>query len=160
MAQNKGVDRKSKESACRAATEEFLRTLWPDNPSGIAWNKANDPDDCLHVIARCARLLAALRGAINVWYTDEGGEKLSHNVPVIEKPHRINCLLYNLARGHALICGRRQLTNEDLWPGPRGNFRQRTDNPREGVSPVDRSWWNPEYFRCGGIAALFRADRP
>jgi len=92
VAQNKGVDRKSRESACRTATEEFLRTLWSDNPSGIAWNKANDPDDCLRVIARCARLLAALRGAINVWYTDEGGEKLSHNVPVIEKAHRINCI--------------------------------------------------------------------
>ena len=116
VAQNKGVDRKSRESACRTATGEFLRTQWSDNRSGIAWNKANDPDDCLRVIARCARLLAALRGAINVWYTGEGGEKLSHNVPVIEKAHRINCLLYNLARGHALICGRRQLTNEDLWP--------------------------------------------
>ena len=116
VAQNKSVDRKSRESACRTATGEFLRTLWSDNPSGIAWNKANDRDDCLRVIARCARLLAALRGAINVWSTVEGGEKLSHNVPVIEKAHRINCLLYNLARGHALICGRRQLTNEDLWP--------------------------------------------
>ena len=68
-------------------------------------------------IARCARLLARLRGAINVWHSDgEGGEKLSHTVPVIEKPNRINCLLYNLARAHALIGGRRQLTGDDLWP--------------------------------------------
>jgi hypothetical protein len=116
VAQNKGVDRKRKESVCKAATEDFLRTLWAENPSGIVWNKAADPDDCLRVIARCARLLAALRGAINVWHTDEGGEKLSHSVPVIEKPHRINCLLYNLARAHALICGRCQVTDEDLWP--------------------------------------------
>ncbi len=116
VAQNKGVDWKSKESVCKAATEDFLRTLWAENPSGIVWNKAADPDDCLRVIARCARLLAALRGAINVWHTDEGGEKLSHSVPVIEKPHRINCLLYNLARAHALICGRCQVTDEDLWP--------------------------------------------
>ena len=78
--------------------------------------QSEDPDICLRIIARCARLLAALRGAINVWYTDEGGEKLSHTMPVIEKAHRINCLLYNLARGHAIICGRRQLTAEDLWP--------------------------------------------
>ena len=50
------------------------------------------------------------------FYTDDGGEKLSHTVPLIEKPHRINCLLANLARAHALICGRRQLDDEDLWP--------------------------------------------
>jgi hypothetical protein len=116
IAQNKGTDRKVKECECKQATEDFLRTLWAANPSGVDWNKKEDPDLCLRVIARCARLLAALRGAINVWHSDEGGEKLSHNVPVIEKPHRINCLLYNLARAHALICGRRQITEEDLWP--------------------------------------------
>jgi hypothetical protein len=116
IAQNKGTAWKLKESACRRATENFLRTLWARYPNGVEWNKANDPDDCLRVIARCARLLARLRGAINVWPGDEGGEKLSHTVPVIEKPRRINCLFYNLARGHALICGRRQLTVEDLWP--------------------------------------------
>jgi hypothetical protein len=114
--QNKGTSRKLKESKCKKATEDFLRTLWTTHPQGVEWNKADDRDDCLRVIARCARLLAALRGAINVWHNDEGREKLSHNVPVIEKPHRINCLLYNLARAHALICGRRQITDEDLWP--------------------------------------------
>jgi hypothetical protein len=116
IAQNRGEDRKQKENICKRITEGFLRTLWAANPAGVSWNKAGDPDDCLRVIARCARLLAALRGAINVWSIGEDGEKLSHSVPVIEKPNRINCLLYNLARAHALICGRRQLTAEDLWP--------------------------------------------
>src|SRR5262249_46017966 len=117
IAQNKGTARKLKETECKRATENFLRTLWAANPDGVDWNKAADPDDCLRVIARCANLLAALRGAINVWHSDYGGEKLSHNAPVNEKPNRINCLLYNLARAHALVCGRRQLTPEDLWPG-------------------------------------------
>ena len=79
VAQNRGEDRKSKENACKNETEKFLRTLWSENPAGIVWNKAEDPDICLRIIARCARLLAALRGAINVWHTDEGGERLSHN---------------------------------------------------------------------------------
>jgi hypothetical protein len=116
IAQNKGATRKLKETECKRITENVLRTLWAANPEGVEWNKAGDPNDWLLVIARCARLLAALRDAINVWHSDDGGEKLSHNVPVIEKPHRINCLLYNLARAHALVCGRRQLTPEDLWP--------------------------------------------
>jgi hypothetical protein len=116
IGQNKSTARKDKEIACQTATENFLRTLWNANPEGVNWDKTADPDECLRVIARCARLLAALRGTINVWPSDDGGEKLSHNVPMIEKPNRINCLLYNLARAHALICGRRQLTAEDLYP--------------------------------------------
>ena len=117
IAQNKGPAWKLKESKCRKATENFLRTLWAENQEGVTWKKEDDPDDCLRVIARCARLLARLRGAINVWHSEgEGGEKLLHTAPVIEKPRRINCLFYNLARAHALICGRRQVTAEDLWP--------------------------------------------
>ena len=118
IALNRGKDRKLKENECRKITENFLRTLWSANPQGVEWNKENDPDNCLRVIARCARLLASLRGAINVYRIDttSGDEKLSHSVPVIEKPLRINCLFANLARAHALICGRRQLSEDDLWP--------------------------------------------
>jgi hypothetical protein len=116
IAQNLGEDRKQRENICKAATDGFLRTLWAGNPAGVTWKKAGDPRECLKVIAKCARLLAHLRGAINVWSIGDDGEKLSHSVPVIEKPNRINCLLYNLARAHALVCGRRQLTVEDLWP--------------------------------------------
>ena len=118
IALNRGKDRKCKEVECRKITEDFLRTLWSANPQGVDWNKENDPDLCLRVIARCARLLASLRGAINVYRLDtaDNEEKLSHSVPVIEKPLRINTLFANLARAHALICGRRQLTEDDLWP--------------------------------------------
>jgi hypothetical protein len=118
IALNRGKDRKLKENECCTITENFLRTLWSANPQGVDWHKENDPDNCLRVIARCARLLASLRGAINVYRLDttSGDEKLSHSVPVIEKPLRINCLFANLARAHALICGRRQLTEDDLWP--------------------------------------------
>jgi hypothetical protein len=115
MAQNRGVGRREKEQACREATDSLLRTLWATNPSGVEWNKDSDPDDCLRVIARCAELLAALRGAIQMWQSEHDGS-VSHNVPVIEQPDRINCLLYNLARGHALLCGRTQLTTADLAP--------------------------------------------
>jgi len=114
--ENRSTSRKLKEAACKTATDNFLRTLWAANATGVDWNKSRDPADCLRVIARCARLLAALRGAINVWHSDEAGEKLSHNVPVIEKAHRINCLLYNLARAHALVRDRRQLSAHDLAP--------------------------------------------
>jgi hypothetical protein len=69
----------------------------------------------LRVVARCAQLLAALRGTILMWLSDHDSS-VSHSVPVIEQPDRINCLLCNLARGHALLCGRRQFALEDLAP--------------------------------------------
>lgn len=112
--QNRGVSRQERERVCRAATDALLRTLWTAHPNGVDWNKQDDPEDCLLVIARCAELLAALRGAIQVWTDDWGG--MSHNPPVIEQPDRINCLLCNLARGHALLSGRRQIAPEDLAP--------------------------------------------
>jgi len=114
IAQNQGTARQEKERTCREATDSFLRSLWAANPGGVEWDKNGDPDDCLRVVARCAQLLAALRGTILMWSEHDGS--VSHNVPVIEQPDRINCLLCNLARGHALLCGRRQLAPEDLAP--------------------------------------------
>jgi predicted transcriptional regulator len=113
IAQNRGTARREKERTCRDATDSFLRTLWTKNPGGVEWDKNGDPDNCLRVVARCAELLAALRGAIQVWQTDDS---VNHNVPVTEQPDRINCLLYNLARGHALLCGRTQIATADLAP--------------------------------------------
>jgi hypothetical protein len=115
IGQNRGADRKQRETACQAITEGFLRTLWAANPDGVTWNKAGDSEDCLRVIARCAILLAALRAPINVWPIGEDGT-LTHSIPIVEKPNRINCLFYNLARANALVSGRRQITADDLWP--------------------------------------------
>jgi len=115
IAQNRGKDRREKERLCREATDSLLRTLWASNPNGIDWIKEGDPEDCLLVVARCAELLASLRGTIQIWKSDSN-DSIGHSIPVIEQPDRINCLLYNLARGHALLCGLRQITQDDLWP--------------------------------------------
>ena len=115
MAQNRGSTCGEKVERCKRATRALLRSLWAANPNGVTWNKQADSDDCLRVITRCARLLATLRGVIQTWMS-EHNENVAHSVPVIENPDRINCLLYNLARAHALICGRRQLAPDDLSP--------------------------------------------
>ena len=115
IAQNRGRHWKVKEKACHEATTNFLHTLWSENPNGVDWDSGHDPEHCLDVIARCAELLASLRGTIETWESDYDGS-VTHNAPIKEHPDRINCLFYNLARGHALICGRRQLSRDDLWP--------------------------------------------
>ncbi len=108
-------DFKLKEQACRNVTRDFVLTLWLRNKDGVTWNKKEDPPELRRIIARCAMLLAHLRGTVNVWSDEESGKQHHTNV-VIEKPTRITQLLYNLARGHALACGRSTLQNEDVWP--------------------------------------------
>ncbi len=110
-------DFKRKERECRTATRNVLLTRWAKHPGGVNWDKRSDPSELRRIVSRCAKLLAHMRGTLNVWSDEDGGEKTQHHTNVvIEKPTRINQLLYNLARGHALICGRLQLTEEDMWP--------------------------------------------
>lgn len=106
---------KVKELACKEITKAYLYSLWSNNPEGVEWNKEQDPAELKRIIARCAKLLARLRGVINVWKADDDKDYI-HSIPTVEKPDRINQLFYNLARGHALISGRRQITEEDLKP--------------------------------------------
>ncbi|MFA5745209.1 MAG: bifunctional DNA primase/polymerase [Candidatus Paceibacterota bacterium] len=104
---------KKKEHVCRVATRDFLYTLWNAHPQGIEWDNKADNSEIRTIISRCAKLLASLRGVINVWQDDFNNE-FKYGTPVIERPDRVNQLFYNLARGHALICGRTQIATEDL----------------------------------------------
>ena len=72
---------------------------------GVHWNAQGDPTEVLTRIAQCATLLAVMRTPI----PRELGV-----TPQPESPLRANSVLYNLARGHALIHGRTQLSVEDL----------------------------------------------
>lgn len=106
---------KDKEKSCRLATKHFLQTMWQKNQNGIEWDKSQDKQEDKIIIARCARLLAKLRGVINVWKDkSQDGEVYDYTYPVIEKPDRINQLFYNLCRGHAVVCDRGQINRDDL----------------------------------------------
>lgn len=108
------VSCRDKEILCREATEEFVKTLWNKYPKGIYWNKENDDQSLMEIIARLAKILARLRSSINVWEEVSGNKKYNHTQPITEMPDRLNQLLYNLARGHALICGRENINRDDL----------------------------------------------
>lgn len=108
-------DFKLKERECRIVTRDLILTLWNTLKGGVTWNKKNDPSELRKIISRCAQFLAHFRGTVSVWGDDEDG-KQNHSEVSIEKATRINQLFYNLARGHALACGRTQLEREDLWP--------------------------------------------
>jgi hypothetical protein len=51
---------------------------------------------------------------VSVWKEREQEGEFSYTPPNIEQPHRALAVLYNLARGHALLHGRTQLTVDDV----------------------------------------------
>jgi hypothetical protein len=124
---------------CQEAIADFLEALWMESSGirGVTWNRSSDPKDVLHRIAGFAKVLAKLRGTINVWREGKGGDEETYNfsTPVIEMPHRAMSLLYALARGHALVHGRRQLTSEDLPIVARAALES-TPNDRRAVMRV------------------------
>lgn len=112
---NQVVDKsyKEKERICREATRDFLYTLWNTHKEGIEWDKQADDKNVVALIARCAMMLARLRGVVNFW-KDDFSDVERYEQPIIEQPDRITQLLYNFARGHALVCGRTSVADEDL----------------------------------------------
>lgn len=117
VAQLKSTAFKEKERTCRNATRNLLYTLWDKHREGLTWNRDADPHEVMAVIARCAKLLAKLRGVISVWKEkrNEGGEvEFDYTPPIIECPDRASILFYNLCRGHATLTGRDQINEADL----------------------------------------------
>lgn len=105
---------REKEKISRAATRDFIASLWQRHPNGIEWDTAKDKEELLIIVARIAKLLARLRGSINAWKEKWDNAEYDHTVPIKEMPDRLNQLLYNCARGHATVCGRSEITEEDI----------------------------------------------
>lgn len=105
---------RDKEIICREATENFIKTLWNKYHQGVYWDKEKDDIKLTQIIGRLARILAKLRSPINIWEDSAGKEKYNHTQIATEMPDRLNQLLYNLTRGHALICGRENIGQDDL----------------------------------------------
>jgi len=98
---------------CNKATLQFLKNVWQTEE--VNWNPKEDPEEILRRIIQLAQLLVRLRGKVNVAVKEEyGGEKTYYSTPTIEHADRAITALYNLARGHAIIQGRKQLTIKDL----------------------------------------------
>jgi hypothetical protein len=104
-------------AGCARTVSSFLDVLWEETGGarGVVWGRADDPSRVMLRIADYAKLLACLRGIIAVWREGSGDdETYNFSTPITEKPHRAVSLLYALARGHALVHGRRQLRTDDL----------------------------------------------
>ncbi len=126
MAAQEGPSYKDRLSTCKNAVHAFLTSfLGAHGPSpirSVRWDVSLDPEPVRALIAQLAMLLAAARSK--------------------EKAFRAQAMLMNFARGHALIHGRQQLTEEDL--------------PRTAQLAVGSV---PEKIRLG-FTALIRAGGP
>ncbi len=82
---------------CKKAVHSYLNELSTayEKVQGVHWESGNDPKDVAGWIGHLAKLIAAMRGKD-------------------ESPRRAFSVLRNIARGHALVHGRRQLTRDDL----------------------------------------------
>ena len=103
---------KEKELKCRKYTKELCKETFRGIKK-INWDREKDNEQLLEEIAIVSQLVASLRGTIYVWKS-EGRREANHTAPLIEKPDRINQALYNLARGHAIVCGRTRLADIDI----------------------------------------------
>jgi hypothetical protein len=112
-----GESYKDRVARCAEAVADFLDVLWMETGGvrAIKWERAADPYELMVRLAGYAKALAVLRGTISVWREGSGDdETYNFSTPIIEKPQRAMSLLYALARGHALVHGRLQLTEDDL----------------------------------------------
>lgn len=113
---NKGLSYKMRRERCKKAVHDFLTKLLMNETEtktrygDVEWDSSQDPEHVHEWIARCAVLLARMRSLPRAPEAVEGSEGNQ------EQPYRANAVLYSLARGHALVHGRRQLTEEDLPP--------------------------------------------
>ena len=101
------VSRPESIQACQEAVKLHLEAVFTEHEGvkGREWKRQDDPREVLDGIARCAQLLSVMRTPVG----SSEDEK-----PQPESAHRANAVLYNLARGHALVHGRTNLIADDL----------------------------------------------
>jgi hypothetical protein len=79
----------------------------------MKWDYKRDEELAKRYVSRLAILLSHLRCVAQTWETkDTQGSDYAYSVSQPEDPSRAMTVLYNLARGHALLTGRNYITKE------------------------------------------------
>jgi len=145
---------------CRGVVADFLERLWIETGGirSVNWDRSKDPRDVMLKIAAYAKVLARLRGIISVWREGSGDdESYNFSTPVIEAPHRAMSLLYALARGHAIVHGRAQLSVDDLPLVARAALES-TPNDRRAVMRLLIG--KQGLIQTGDVEAALRCSAP
>ena len=115
LASETSVSYKDRLVQVRQVLHPFLSAFFEEcgGVRGVGWDVANDPHDVKEWIARLATVLAAMRSE-PVHEGDPENGRHEYSPAKREQPRRAYAVLGNLARGHALVHGRRQLSEDDL----------------------------------------------
>lgn len=118
---------KDKVNQCKKVIGDYLNVLFEkygwciDEKSGkvvagdkIEWDRKVD-EEHIRSIVSIAQLVARARSTVSIW-TDKGDSEkaYSYTQPIKEVPSRLISILYDLARGHAIIHDRRNLNEDDV----------------------------------------------
>jgi hypothetical protein len=77
----------------------------------IEWDREKDDSQVKRCIAELAKLLSHLRCDVRTW---KEGSEIGYAPSLPEHPKRAAEILFNLARGHALLYGRNYVTMNDI----------------------------------------------
>jgi hypothetical protein len=102
-------------SVCRAGVHRFLKDLFATHGGvrSVSWSVEGDDPEARRWLAQCALLLAAMR-SVPIEEREPGTGKTVYRAGCPEGPERALAVLTNLARGRALVHGRRQISMDDL----------------------------------------------
>ena len=110
-----GEEYEERVKTCRSAIRDYLNYMFKWNkPRSMKWAENPEDKEILKEIIKYSKLLSKLRGSLVSWKSKEEGKDYEYQFPIIEEPMRAINFLRNLARGHAIINGRRYLTKDDL----------------------------------------------
>jgi hypothetical protein len=145
-------------AACRAAVQEVLHTVFEEagGPRAVPWQADSDDPEAREWVARFAPLLAAMR-SLPVEERDGPAGDALYRPGEPEAPYRAQAVLTNLARGRALVHGRRQVTMADVpliaavttssMPGGPANLQRADRRQGAGRGPGRQGAWDqpPRY---------------
>lgn len=92
----------------------IANTTTPSKKAIIEWDESRNVKEAHEYIVKLTLLLSHLRCAVQTWEDYESHEDLNYQASICEDPSRTRYVLYNLARGHALLTGRNYITIEDI----------------------------------------------
>ena len=144
---------------CAKVVSEFLLRLFEDSGGygSIAWRGAEDDETLQGVIAKVASWAVKCRGTITVGGTNSEEDE-GHMTPHIESPYRLNSLLYSLAKGHAVACGRRMLATTDVQLAVRVGLESMPGDRRQVIRALLRE--EEGRLTSGQVEAALSQSRP
>jgi len=166
------VTYKDKVDECRKVIRGHLDALFKnygwdiDKESGkvkagnkIEWDRKAD-EEHIRSIVSVAQLVARTRSTVSIW-TDKGDseESYSYSQPIKEVPSRLKTILYNLARGHAIIHNRKNLNEDDVILVGRIALSSMQDDRREVLRLLLKEKMVGTKKICGSLSVGDRTAR-